>query len=83
MNKLDVEVFYEEGSAPYTGSSTFGKDYWNLFIVNIEKILNTSNRSIQTNFQTQKNEMSSFSHRNKDSWNTSELMNLFKELGAR
>jgi len=82
MTKLNVEVFYEEGSAPYTGTSTFGKDYWNLFVVNIEKILNTSNRSIQTNFQTQVNEMSSFSSRNKETWNTIELKSLFNELGA-
>lgn len=82
MTNLKVEVFYEVGSEPYTGTSATGKDYWNLFETNIKRILSTSTRSVSTSFATHLSEMNSFPDKNKGSWSTQEAEELFKEIGA-
>ena len=82
MNKLRVEVFYEEGSEPYTGTSLLGKDYWDLFDKNIREILQVDTRSIDIFIPNELSEMASFTDKSKESWSVSELQNLFSEVGA-
>ncbi len=82
MTKLRVEVFYEQGSAPYTGTTALGKDYWDLFTSNIKKILSTEERGVDVYIPTQLSQMASFEDKNKASWSVSELQSLFSELGS-
>ncbi len=83
MTEFKVEVFYEEGSSPYTGSTVLGKDYWNLFSVNIKKVLQTSERAIAVDIPTKTSAMSSFPKKNKASWDVSDARELFQEVGAQ
>ncbi len=82
MTKFKTEVFYEEGSEPYTGRTTLGKDYWDIFQRNMKRILQTTERSISVNIPTSLSSMTSFSDKKKSSWSVSEAKELFKEMGA-
>ena len=84
MSSLEVEVFYEDESEPYTGTTALGKDYWNLFEVNLKEILKASERnSLSISIDTKLNEMTRFDKRTQTSWSARELNSLFSELGAK
>lgn len=82
MTEFQVEVFYEDGSEPYTGKTILGKDYWDLFKVNIRKVLKISERPISENIPVTKDAMTSFDQKNKASWSVDEAKELFRQLGA-
>ncbi len=83
MKKMEVQVIYEEGAEPYTGSFTnpataTTKTVWGIFEDNIKEIFNNRGQSVSFTIPSSTSSMTSLSSQNKTNWTNSELLDFAK-----
>lgn len=79
MSSFTIEVLYEEGSEPYTGTTALGKNYWQLFEVNIKELLKLEERGVSFTYPNELSEMKSVSAQGKSAWNVDAIESFFSE----
>lgn len=77
--KIEVEVYYEPGAEPFTGSTLQGKKYWSLLQENLESIFQYRSQSPTIVSPLELSDMGLLSTQNKQAWLATDILALHKQ----
>lgn len=74
MTELKLDIVYETGAEPYTGSTAVGLNYWDITVQNLQALF--AGRNVTFTVPKTLGEMRSITPQNRSAWTTTDALNL-------